>query len=156
MRLYDFLFKNTKTAEYRATERPRSSRSVLPVANLIFYHHWASLHDFTTRHNNEFKDLGTESNKICDSHIKSKKFCDLLTKIIKIQDFAGGDGTMAGSHFGDFGMPKSPKWRLWHGQIAISATLACPSRHAQVAISATLACPSRHFGDFGMPNSQFR
>ena len=33
-----FLHRNTKTAEYRATGRPRSSRSVLSEANLIFYH----------------------------------------------------------------------------------------------------------------------
>ena len=39
--------------------------------------------------------MGTETNKICDSHIKSKKFDDLLPKITKIQDFAGDDGTMA-------------------------------------------------------------
>ena len=37
MRFYDFLLRHTKTAEYRATERPTSSRSDRSVANSILY-----------------------------------------------------------------------------------------------------------------------
>ena len=52
------------------------------------------MHDFTTRHNNEFEDLGTESNKICNSHIKIRNSTIVFPKNNKIQDFAEGGGTM--------------------------------------------------------------
>ena len=52
--------RHTKTAEYRARGRPRSSRSVIPVANLILYLHQVSLHDFTTFYCKTQKRLNTE------------------------------------------------------------------------------------------------
>ena len=46
--LYDILHRNTKTAEYRSTEHPRSSRSDRSIANSILYHLGSPNHDSTT------------------------------------------------------------------------------------------------------------
>ena len=70
---------------------------------------------------------------------------------------------------GDFGMPKSPDWQLWHAKVTSLATLACQSRQtgdfgmpespnwrlwrARVPNMATFTCPSCQNRDFGTSKS---
>ena len=67
-----------------------------------------------------------------------------------------------GRNVGDFGMPKSPFWRLWRayvsrqfGDFGVPKSPVWRLWHAKVTILATLARLSRHFGDFGVPKSPF-
>ena len=58
--LYDILHRNTKTAEYRATEHPRSSRSDRSIANSILYRLGSPNQDSTTFYLGTQKRLNTE------------------------------------------------------------------------------------------------
>ena len=59
-RFYDILQWNTKTAECRATRRPRSSRSELSASNSILYRLGSPNHDSTTFYNDTQKRLNAE------------------------------------------------------------------------------------------------
>ena len=59
-RFYNILVCNTKTAEYRATGRPRSSRSEFSASNSILYRLGLPNHDSTTCYNGAQNWLSTE------------------------------------------------------------------------------------------------